>query len=182
MDMKINILDIRKINCNSCKEQFSYSLISAGLCPQCLKDRNNNRDRKRKREYAKIYRKKNKEKIKKEFKEDKNYIKTKAVLRNQLTNLLKSFKPSKTSPVYKYLGCSLEELNIHLEKTLPKNTAWSDYMCGKLHLDHIIPFNYYIKECGGLTEENLYKVMNYKNLQFLTDKDNWRKHAKYLNR
>ena len=39
------------------------------------------------------------------------------------------------------VGYSLNKLIKHLEKTLPNNYTWQDYLQGKLHIDHIIPID-----------------------------------------
>jgi len=37
------------------------------------------------------------------------------------------------------VGFSAESLKEHLTKTMPEGYEWNDYICGKLHIDHIIP-------------------------------------------
>jgi 5-methylcytosine-specific restriction endonuclease McrA len=34
-----------------------------------------------------------------------------------------------------------KQLYIHLTKTLPDGYTWSDFLAGKLHIDHIIPIS-----------------------------------------
>ena len=115
-----------------------------------------------------------------DFKNDLNGIKTINYLRKRLGDVIKknNFNKKKNRTL-EYVGCNKEQLLEHLYSTIPKDATWQDFLNGKLHIDHIIPFNYYIKECGGLNEENIYKVMNYKNLQFLWAKDNLMKSGKY---
>ncbi len=74
------------------------------------------------------------------------------------------------------VGYTCSELKRHLERTMPKNCTWQDFMEGKLHIDHIIPksiFNFTkpehidFKRCWALD-----------NLQLLPAKENhvkWRK-------
>ena len=75
-----------------------------------------------------------------------------------------------------FIGYNLEELTIHLEKTMPNGYTWKDYMQGKLHIDHILPIAVHnfdksehidFKRCWALS-----------NLQLLTAKANLMKHTK----
>lgn len=68
------------------------------------------------------------------------------------------------------------ELKKHLEKTMPKDYAWRDYLEGKLHIDHIMPISAHnftkpehtdFKRCWAL-----------KNLQLLPAKENLIKNSK----
>jgi hypothetical protein len=77
----------------------------------------------------------------------------------------------KTTLFSKYIGCTLEELKLHLEKQFQPEMTWDNY--GKWHIDHIIPLS------SATTVEELYKLCHYSNLQPLWAEDNLRKHAKY---
>jgi len=41
----------------------------------------------------------------------------------------------------KLVGYSLNDLILHLQKTLPKGYTWQNYLNGELHIDHIIPIS-----------------------------------------
>ena len=128
----------------------------------------------------KKYRETHKEQIKENRKQYRLNNKVSLYLRSRLSKILKTKRINKQNSTMKYIGCSTNELKRHLEKQFTEGMSWDNY--GKWHIDHIIPFNYYTKECGGLTEENLYKVMNYKNLQPLWAIDNLLKNGKYFSK
>lgn len=91
-------------------------------------------------------------------------------LRVRLNSLIKKgFK--KTHKLKEYLGCSLEELKIHLEKQFTKGITWDNY--GKWHIDHIIPLS------SAQCEEELFKLCHYTNLQPLWASDNCKKGNSY---
>jgi hypothetical protein len=80
---------------------------------------------------------------------------------------------SNVSRTYKILGCSFEELKLHLEKTWTARYG-SEYLGQKVHIDHIIPLN------SAKSEEDIIKLNHYTNLQYLTPKDNLKKSSKYV--
>lgn len=72
----------------------------------------------------------------------------------------------KTCRTLEYIGCSIDELLEHLNKTKPDTDQ-------PLHIDHIIPKNLY-----NLTEEGLTKCWNYRNLRWITAEENLKKSDK----
>lgn len=62
-----------------------------------------------------------------------------------------------------YVGCSKEELLLHLKST--KKTEWQNE---KLHIDHIIPRALY----DHTDEDEIYKCWNWRNLRYLPEKEN----------
>jgi len=74
------------------------------------------------------------------------------------------------------VGYTCNRLKKHLEKTMPKNYTWQDFMEGKLHIDHIIPlivFNFTKPE-----HPDFKRCWNLKNLQLLPSKENHIKWSK----
>lgn len=70
------------------------------------------------------------------------------------------------------IGCSVDDLKIHLEKQFTKGMSWKNY--GKWHIDHIIP-------CSSFNLKNIKeqkKCFHYSNLQPLWAKDNLIKNNK----
>ena len=100
-------------------------------------------------------------------------FKIKRRLRNRLYSVvLKGYKSQKTLDL---IGCSLNELRIHLENQFKDNMSWENY--GEWRIDHIKPCDSY-----DLTKEDDQKeCFNYKNLQPLWAKDNLIKKNKYEN-
>ena len=78
----------------------------------------------------------------------------------------------KSARTKELIGCTVEELQSHIEKQFKDGMTWDNY--GKWHVDHIIPcasFDFSIAE-------NQFKCFNYTNLQPLWAIDNYRKHDK----
>lgn len=69
------------------------------------------------------------------------------------------------------LGCSIQELKIHLEKQFQPGMTWDNWSQTGWHIDHIEPLSSF-----DLTNrEELLKACHYSNLQPLWAKDNLRK-------
>jgi len=126
-------------------------------------------------EYDKKYRKDNIEKVRKYNRE---YTKNKRMtnenyrilcnLRNRLTEALKGITKSKRT--VELLGCSVEELVEHLEKTKVEGKDYSD-----AHIDHIRP-------CASFDftdPKQQMECFHYTNLQYLPAKENRSKGSKY---
>jgi hypothetical protein len=66
-------------------------------------------------------------------------FKLKRIMRNRTTGslLIKSWKP--TTHLYEYIGCTIEELKLHLEKQFTDGMTWENH--GLWHIDHIIPLS-----------------------------------------
>lgn len=86
------------------------------------------------------------------------------VLRARLRAAIKN--NVKTGSAVRDLGCSIEELKIHLEKQFQSGMAWENY--GDWQIDHIIPLSSF-----DLTDRrHVLKACHYSNLQPLWAKDN----------
>lgn len=137
---------------------------------------------------SKLYRLKNKEKLQKSKKAyyDKNkeilnkkqyelkkkklssdpFFKFKESVRNLIRVSILNTKWKKHSKTQKMLGCSFEELKIHLEATFVKNYGRYRLDSDKVHIDHIIPLN------SASNEEEFIKLNHFSNLQYLFALDN----------
>lgn len=94
-------------------------------------------------------------------------FKLKVNLRNRLNNAIKN--KQKTGSAIADLGCSIEELEKHLEDQFTKGMSWGNY--GDWHIDHIKPLASFDLD----NREELLKACNYKNLQPLWAEDNFKK-------
>ena len=94
----------------------------------------------------------------------------KRTINRRLNKCLKSKKWNKKNKTILYIGCSLEELKLHLEKQFKPGMTWENH--GEWHIDHIIPL------ASAKTEEDLYKLNHYTNLQPLWAIDNLKKSNK----
>ena len=91
-------------------------------------------------------------------------------LRSRLYMFTKESVIKKTKKFNDYIGCTGEELKNYLEKQFQIGMSWDNY--GKWHIDHIIPLSSF------KTEEELYKLCHYTNLQPLWASENIAKHNK----
>jgi hypothetical protein len=73
------------------------------------------------------------------------------------------------------VGYAVIDLKKHLEKTMPKNFTWEDYLQGKLHIDHKIPISVFNFEKPE--DIDFKKCWALKNLQLLPRLDNLKKGA-----
>jgi len=153
------------------------------------------------------YRKKNKDKIienKKKYyyanqerllNEKKIYTKKTRDLRNKkmfekyhsdilfklITNLrvrtklfIKSYGMSKNNRTIEILGANPDIIKNHLESQFKDGMTWDNYGFNGWHIDHIIPLS------SAKTEEEVYTLCHYTNLQPLWAKDNFKKGKKIL--
>ena len=72
------------------------------------------------------------------------------------------------------VGCSWEELKHHLESQFQLNMTWDNHGQYGWHIDHIIPL------ASAKTEEEIYKLNHYTNLQPLWWEDNLEKGDKLV--
>lgn len=72
------------------------------------------------------------------------------------------------------IGCTSIELKNHLESQFKPGMTWDNHTTNGWHVDHIIPL------ASAKTEEELYKLNHYTNLQPLWAKDNYKKGSKCL--
>lgn len=119
------------------------------------------------KKYHQLYFQNNKEKItarNKERRKNDILYRLSCILRERLNKVIT--KQYKRGSSIADLGCSLEDLRIHIENKFVDGMSWENY--GEWHIDHIIPlckFNLKIRE-------QFLKACNYKNLQPLWAKDN----------
>ena len=94
-------------------------------------------------------------------------------LRCRLWKYLKIFEITKKNKTFDIVGCTPEFLKEHLEKQFTEGMSWE--LLGKhIHIDHIIPLS------SAKTEDELYKLCHYTNLQPLWVEDNLKKSNKIL--
>ena len=88
-------------------------------------------------------------------------------LRIRLCEALQKTTWQKNTHFSEYIGCTQEELKIHIEKQFQPGMSWDNQ--GEWHIDHIIPLS------SAKTEKEMYKLCRYDNLQPLWAEDNWSK-------
>lgn len=122
------------------------------------------------------YDKKNRSEVAKQrrerYKVDLNYKLT-CNLRSRLHVALKRNK--KTSHTMDLLGCSIDELKLHIESQFNNGMSWDKIMNGEIHIDHIKPCASY--DLSDLIQQR--ECFHYTNLQPLWAIDNFKKSKKY---
>ena len=106
---------------------------------------------------------------KKRLKEDP-FFKLQRNLRNRLYYALKNTTWKKNTHFSEYIGCERALLISHIESQFTLGMSWDNY--GEFEIDHIIPL------ASANTEEELYKLCHYTNLQPLWKEENASKGAK----
>jgi hypothetical protein len=132
------------------------------------------------RKNNKIWEESNREKIKeykrsymKFLRETNPLKKLQFNIRSRFYNILKTNKIPKNNKTFDIVGCSLEFLKEHIENQFTEGMSW-DLMGQYIHIDHIIPLS------SAKTEEEIYKLCHYTNLQPLWAEDNLKKSNKIL--
>ena len=96
---------------------------------------------------------------------------TKAV-RDRLRDFLKYKGLDKKNSFKQYIGCTKEELKTHIESQFKPGMTWENHGFYGWHIDHIIPLS------SANSEEQIYKLCHYTNLQPLWAKENLSKNNK----
>ncbi len=94
-------------------------------------------------------------------------------MRVRMSIFLKSKNITKKNKTFEIIGCSPKFLKEHIEKQFTEGMSW-DLMGQHIHIDHIIPL------ASANTEEEIYKLCHYTNLQPLWGPDNLSKGAKII--
>lgn len=121
------------------------------------------------------YRKNNRNKINEREKNRYNndfLYKLKVNMRNRLKLFLKSKKIYKTNTTFNLVGGTPEIIKEYIESQFTDGMKWDNH--GKWHIDHIIPLS------SAKTEEEVYKLCHYTNLQPLWGEDNLKKGKKII--
>jgi len=96
-------------------------------------------------------------------------FKLKIYVRNRIGFYLKKNTFTKRNNTFKIVGCTPEDLKSYLEERFIGNMSWDNY--GEWHIDHKIPLS------SANTEEELYKLCHFTNLQPMWAVENIKKGA-----
>lgn len=135
------------------------------------------------KEKVKVYQKKYLDENREEIKNKRNqYIKIRNEndfifniqnrVRCRLYHFLIRNNITKKSKTFEIVGCTPEFLKEHLEKQFKEGMSWDNR--GEWQIDHIIPLS------SAKTEEEIYKLSHYTNLQPLWAEDNLKKSNKII--
>ena len=123
------------------------------------------------KEYNKNNREKRNEYLSNKKKIDPIY-RLSCIVRNRIYSFLKNKNITKQNKTFDIVGCSPELLKEYLEKQFVDGMCWDNR--NGWHIDHIIPLS------SAKTEEEIYKLCHYTNLQPLWAEDNLKKSDKIL--
>ena len=145
-------------------------------------------------EYNKNYRKNNIEKetirVKNYYEKNKKYLIKKSSIislekrrkfpierlkhnvRNRIKDYLSRKNIKKTNKTFEIVGCTPQELILHIEKQFTEGMSWDNQGMFGWHIDHIIPLS------SANTDEEVYNLCHYTNLQPLWAFDNLSKGKK----
>jgi len=96
-----------------------------------------------------------------------------SVVRTRILNFLTKKNVTKKNKTFEIVGCSKEFLREYIEKQFTEGMSW-ELMGSRIHIDHIIPLS------SAKTEEEVYKLCHYSNLQPLWGEDNLKKYNKII--
>jgi hypothetical protein len=180
-------------DCKSCRKKYSdlnYHRFSERVSKYKKEDRLKNPEKYKLRD--KNNRIKNPEKFKEkrrkyyENNKDKNLayfikkrntdeiFKLKDNVRRRMNIFLSTNNMGKKNSTFDIIGCSPEYLREHLEKQFSDGMSWENYGFYGWHIDHKIPLS------SAKTEQEVYNLCHYTNLQPLWAKDNLSKGGKII--
>lgn len=93
-------------------------------------------------------------------------------MRSRLRKYLNSYNITKKNKTFDIVGCTPEFLKEHLESQFKNGISWENR--SEWHIDHIIPLS------SAKTEEELYSLCHYTNLQPLWAEENIKKSNKII--
>jgi hypothetical protein len=171
---KTKLLKKQKTYYNESDKQKLYRLKNLEKIKNYQKHwRENNKD------WIKKYNTENKTKIRnvinkwrtKKYHDDILY-KLELLYRNRLNQFLKSSGIRKKTKTTQMLGCSYQQLKLHIEQLFKIGMSWHNYGYYGWHIDHIIPLD------SAKNENDLIKLCHYTNLQPLWANENIKKRNK----
>lgn len=95
------------------------------------------------------------------------------IMRSRTRLFFKSKNINKRNTTFEIIGCTPEYLMDYIEKKFTDGMNW-EIFGSMIHIDHIIPLS------SAKTEEEIYKLCHYTNLQPLWSKDNLKKGNKMI--
>jgi hypothetical protein len=125
--------------------------------------------------YAKTYRENNRDnrnRYENQRKKIDVIYKLKHLVRNRIGKFIKLKKINKNNSTFVIVGCTPQELKIHLEEKFTQGMSWDNQ--GRWHIDHKIPLS------SAKNEEELYKLCHFTNLQPMWATENIKKGNKII--
>jgi hypothetical protein len=123
------------------------------------------------KEYNKKWKANNSEKVKESRKKYNQNPKTKITesVRRRIKKYMLIKNITKKNKTFEIVGCTPDELKLHLERLFVEGMSWNNYGFYGWHIDHKIPLS------SANTEEELLSLCHFSNLQPLWAQDNLKK-------
>ena len=99
-------------------------------------------------------------------------------LRRRVNQSISHCRYERTSSTRNWIGCSIKELKIHLEKQWKPGMNWENYNYTGWHIDHKIPVHFFKTNYDFSNPKIQKRCFNYKNLQPMWAKENLKKSSK----
>lgn len=152
----------------------NYEMLQRSNNPNLIRDKlkkfyENNPDKRK--EYRENYRSRKIEQRKERRNQDPLFNIVNRV-RCRIWKYLSVNEITKKNKTFEVIGCSQQELKEHLERQFTDKMTWENR--NEWHIDHIIPLS------SAKTEEELYKLCHYTNLQPLWAEENLKKSNKII--
>ena len=131
-------------------------------------------NKEKRNEYKKAYSQENRKKINQYYTDRKKIdplFKLSHLVRCRIYVFLKLKNINKSNKTFDIVGCSPKFLKEYIEKQFTDGMSW-ELIGNSIHIDHIVPLS------SANTEEEIYKLCHYTNLQPLWSKDNLSKGCK----
>lgn len=141
-----------------------------------IKNKSYHKNKKKHKERIKEYRKTNKNSradYQKKLLKTNVIYKVSSLCRTRIYHFLKVKNLTKKHKTFEIIGCTPQFLKEYLEQKFIEGMSW-DLMGKHIHIDHIIPLS------SANTEEEVYKLCHYTNLQPLWAEDNLKKGFKIV--
>ncbi len=154
--------------CKKCIREYEFLQRKAN--PLMMKEKLKifyQKNPKKRKEYRKNYKKRKHQQRKERRNSDPIFNLTNR-MRCRIYKYLKIMNISKKNKTFEVVGCTPELLKKHLESQFTDGMSW-DLFGEHIHVDHIIPLS------TAKTEEELYELCHYTNLQPLWAIENIRK-------
>jgi hypothetical protein len=100
-----------------------------------------------------------------------DFFRLKTNIRNRINKFLNTKNMNKNNKTFEIVGCSPKSLKEFIENKFTDGMCW-ELLGEKIHIDHIIPLS------SAKTEDEVYKLCHYTNLQPLWAEDNLKKSNK----
>lgn len=161
------------------KKKVNYSKYSKAYRERypekvkAIQKRSREKNKERNNALVREWRKKNKERINESYNKKMNksgsISKTAHVLRARILCAIKKNKAFKKTNTLELLGCSINQVRLHLESQFTEGMSWDNYGLYGWHIDHIKPCNTF-----DLTDpEQQKQCFHYTNLRPLWASKNW---------